>query len=217
MKYVVLAVVACLASAGGAQAQTYRELYAACEKDNQPAAARIISCNAALAAAQPDATADRALILLSRSIAHLTARHVAEAIADADASGRIMKRYLPSQNMRCWIRAINNTDLVVARQACREALNIQDTDPAVHDTSATLALQEGNWQLAWSGFDFAFRRGVPSAVYGRGLAALAMGRPEADADLKSGAAAKADFDSYGLTQNSVKASAAAAPATPPAN
>ena len=217
MKYMVLAIVACLGMAGAAQAQTYRELYAACEKDSQPAVARIKACDQALAAAQPDATADRAVFLLSRSIAHLGARHVSEAIADADESARILKRYQPSQNMRCWIRAINNTDLVVARQACREALNIQNQDPGVQDTSATLALQEGDWQFAWDGFDFAFKRGVPSAVYGRGLAALALGKADAEADLQRGAAAKADFDSYGLTQASVKARAAAAPAASPAN
>ena len=213
MKYVVLTLVAGLGAAAVAHAQTptYRQLFDACEKGGQAADARIAACDQALAQASPNATADRALILLARSDAHLAAKHVEAAIADADASSRLMDRYLATENQRCWIRAISNKDLVVARQACDTALDIQSNEPAVRDTNATLALQEGNWQLAWNEFNYAFRGGIPGAVYGRGLAALALGRPEAEADLKSGAAAKADFDSYGLTQASVKARAAAAP------
>jgi hypothetical protein len=213
MRLLALVIMAVGLGAGSANAQTYFQWMDKCRNSQSAPVETAKACDTALSMAQPDATADRAMILLYRSHAYLAAKDFNRAMADADASNAIMNNFFDTENMRCWVRAVANKDLPTGRVACDNAIRMQP-GAAIFDTSGTLALQEGNWLNARGSFDGAFSRDktMVSAQYGRGLARIALGETvDGEADLRAASAAKADFDSYGLTQESVKARAAANP------
>ncbi len=212
MKLLVITAMLAL-GAGGAHAQTYRELSDACRNVQQPPAERVKSCDAALSKAQPDATADRALILLNRSDAFYAQKKYDQSIADADASAKLMKRYQPSQNQRCWVRAVANKELDVARWACNEAVDINKDDPAVWDSAGLVGLRTGEWQAAWNDYNRAYTLDsrMTGSLYGRGLAGLALGRADADADLAKAASAAPEFAGYGLNPDTIRKRAAENP------
>lgn len=221
MKRLILTAIAAVAiSAGAAQAQTYREIYGKCETANQKPADRVKNCDVALGQAQPDAKADRAMILLNRSTANLDSKAYDASIKDADNAALLLPRHLESQNQRCWARGVANKDIAVGRGACDTALNINRDNSGVWDSSGLIALREGNWDRAWADYNRAvtIEPNQTSSFYGRGLAALALGRTaESDADLKKAAAFAAEYKGYGLTPDAVKKRVAETPAPAPAN
>src|SRR5689334_16234394 len=123
-RYVAVVALAAALGSGAAQAQTYFQLMDGCRDMTKPANVRLTACDGALEKAQPDATADRAIIHLYRSDAKLGVGKYDEAIADSDGAITGMERYQPGQNVRCWARVVANKDLDVAGEACGIALNI---------------------------------------------------------------------------------------------
>jgi tetratricopeptide (TPR) repeat protein len=220
MKRLFAVATACaVLGSGVAHAQTYFQLMDACKNVSQKPADRIKSCDAAFAAAQPDAKADRATILLNRSDGYLNDKKLDAAIADADAAGKLLPRFLQAENARCWTRGVANKDVKEARLACNIALDISNKDAGVWDSSGLIGLRLGEWQKAWYDYDQAYtlNKNQIGSRYGRGLALIGLGKSaEGEADLKAAASAKAEFDSYGLKPESVKKRAAETPtpATP---
>ncbi len=213
MRLLAIAAVAACGSAA-AHAQTYSQLMDVCRNTRVASEPRVTACTTALSRAQPDSTADRALIHLNRADASLALGRFDAAISDADESAALMDRYQPAQNMRCWARAVANKEIEVGRAACQIALDIQGDDAGALDSSGLMALREGNWQRAWSDYDraLAIDDGMIGSLYGRGLAAVALGRADGEMDLIKAAPAAAEFRIYGLTPEGVKARAAAKPA-----
>jgi tetratricopeptide (TPR) repeat protein len=204
---------------GAAHAQTYRELYDKCKSSSQPPVQRIKDCDAVLERAQPDAKADRAMILLNRSTANLDAKKFDASIKDADDAAALLPRHLDSQNQRCWTRGVANKDIGSGRQACDIALGINNKNAGVWDSSGLIGLRQGAWDKAWLDYNEAYEmdHNMTGSRYGRGLAALALGKTaDGEADLKAASGAAAEFKGYGLTPETVKARAAQtpAPATP---
>ncbi|MDP3739564.1 MAG: hypothetical protein Q8R02_19405 [Hyphomonadaceae bacterium] len=218
-RLILTAIAAAVIGAGGAQAQTYREIYDKCETTNQKPADRVKNCDVALGRAQPDAKADRAMILLYRSTANLDIKAYDASIKDADEAALLLPRHLESQNQRCWTRGVANKDIAVGRGACDIALDISRSNCGVWDSSGLIALREGKWDRAWADYNEAVRiePNHTSSFYGRGLAALAIGKTaESDADLKKAASSAAEYKGYGLTPETAKKRVAATPA-PAAN
>jgi hypothetical protein len=75
-----------------------------------------------------------------------------------------------------------------------------------------VGLRQGRWQHAWDDYNEAVTAdaGMMGSLYGRGLAALGLGRTaEGEADIAKAQAAAGEFADLGLTPEVVKA-----PATP---
>jgi lipoprotein NlpI len=99
----------------------------------------------------------------------------------------------------------------MARSACDASLALE-LRPPVLDSRGLVNLREGKWQAAWDDYDAAFTADpkMTGSLYGRGLAALALGRTtQGQADLKRAASVAAEFTRYGLTPDVMKAHAAA--------
>jgi tetratricopeptide (TPR) repeat protein len=128
-----------------------------------------------------------------------------EAIAEADFD-RIHSGEVDFLNLRCRARAMAGTELDKAQTACAQALWSAPTLPRLLDSCGLLSLKQQNWQAAWNDYNAALK-GTPraaSALYGRGLAAIRLGKEEEGrADLAAAARSKRDiaedFAGYGLT------------------
>lgn len=109
------------------------------------------------------------------------------------------------QNERCWERALANQDLQTARAACDASLRIDPNSPDVLDSRGMVGLRQQRWQDAWNDYNAALS-GEPfaSALYGRGVSAMRLGRASAGrADLARAAqldpAIAQTFVGYGIT------------------
>jgi tetratricopeptide (TPR) repeat protein len=132
-------------------------------------------------------------VYLLRSNVHLQLRHYPEAIADADFVRGGGMGFL---NLRCWTRAVAGVELDKAQLACNQALWIQPDSLTVRDSRGLVALKQKRFQAAWNDFNEMTRRAPTNARgwYGRGLAAIALGR-EADgkADIAAATALTPDI------------------------
>jgi tetratricopeptide (TPR) repeat protein len=137
--------------------------------------------NAALAE-QPGS----APLFLLRSNIYLRLHRYGDAIADADnprlfgGGGLILQR--------CRARAVAGIELDKARLACNQALWIQPEAPAILNTRGFLGLKEKRFDLAWRDFNTVLATAPRNAraLYGRGLAAIALKREtEGRADLEA--------------------------------
>lgn len=148
---------------------------------------------------------DPAPVHLLRANIFLALHRYPEAIAEADFN-RIHSGEVDFLNLRCRARAMAGTELDKAQTACAQALWAAPTLPRVLDSCGLLSLKQQQWQAAWNDYDAALK-GAPrlvTALYGRGLAALKLGKEtEGRADLATAARLKRDiaddFAGYGLT------------------
>lgn len=128
------------------------------------------------------------------------------AMADAERVVAIAGDTPGGYRIRCEIRAVQNIELDVARRDCERALEINSIDTNALAARGLVNLHTGSAQAAWSDFDAAIFNGRREArtLYGRGIAAIRLGRPrEGRADLEAAQQLQpeiqATFASYGLT------------------
>ena len=207
----------------------------ACADQARPAAERLAVCNAAfemaskpetmrlltlfgdigsLSATSSDARPAvdsaaqiRAMILAARSEVKLDTGDLGGAIADTDAADKLWPRHAGILNSRCWTRAVAKRDLDAARGYCKAAIAIR-RDANIFDSLGLVNLQQRRWQDAWDAYNEAvsMEPSFTTSLYGRGLAALALGKTaEGEADIAKAGEAAAEFAGYGLTPESMKA------------
>lgn len=128
-----------------------------------------------------------------RARVHEQLEHTELAIADWDRAAMMAPHNAEYQNSRCWLRAVANKELDVARTACDAALAIlPDYDSSgTLDSRALVSLRQGRFQDAWNDYDAALKIAGEDAgfLYGRGVAALRLGRMvEGRTDLRAAAA-----------------------------
>lgn len=124
-------------------------------------------------------------VLDRRRSLHLRLGNFAEAIADADRVAQLAPNNASHENGRCWARAVANRELEVARAACDRSLALKPDEAFVLDSRALVSFRQGRFQDAWNDYDRALRLVDDAGYrYGRGLAALKLGRTaEGQADI----------------------------------
>jgi tetratricopeptide (TPR) repeat protein len=210
MRSILVAVVGAAALAGAAEGQSFRVEFDRCSDVHLDPHTRVSACVAGDPLATTDA--DRGRLLFFRSDARLGAGEYDAAIGDADRATALLGENRDTLNAQCWTRAVANRELDQARLACDASLALGPR-PAVLDSRGLVNLREGKWQAAWEDYDAAFTEdpALSVSLYGRGLAAIALGRNvEGEADIKRAATAAAEFSRYGLTPSVMKAHAVAA-------
>jgi tetratricopeptide (TPR) repeat protein len=183
--------------------------YNVCVDRQVPAERRIPACTLAYTVATEDS--GRAALLYFRSDAKLVTGDFEGAIKDVDDADRLMPGTPDLLNGRCWARAVADRDLDVARAACDASLALEPS-AGTHDSRGLVGLRQGRWQHAWNDYNEAVTAdaGMMGALYGRGLAALALGlTAEGEADVAKAQTAAAEFAAFGLTPEAVKAPAKA--------
>jgi tetratricopeptide (TPR) repeat protein len=116
-----------------------------------------------------------AALYLLRSAIHLEMRNYPAAIADADFERGGGAAFL---NQRCWTRAVAGVELDKARLACDQALWAQPDAPPILDSRGVVGLKQKRFQAAWNDFGAVVKTAPRNAraLYGRGLAAIGLGR-----------------------------------------
>jgi tetratricopeptide (TPR) repeat protein len=111
------------------------------------------------------------------------------ATALADRAHSLHPDSLGFSNQRCWARAVAGLELGVALEACNAAL-AEGNRASILDSRALVFLKLGRFQDAWNDFNTAVGMSAenPHYLYGRGVAALHLGRQsEGRADLERAA------------------------------
>lgn len=209
---IAFGVMAC--GAGSANAQGLLDSMLKCADRRQAAAERVVSCSNSMRLAKDKS--EQAALLSMRSEARLSAGDFDGAIADADAAEKLLPANIELLNAKCWSRAVANRDLDVARAACDAAL-AKENWSAAHDSRGLVGLRQGRWSEAWEDYDSAVSSdpSLTLSLYGRGLAALALGRtPEGEDDIAKASASAEEFLRLGLTPDSMRAEAPPLPDTP---
>lgn len=217
MRSVMVGMIGAAAIAGVAEAQSFREEFGKCSDVHLEAPARLAACTTSLELASSDA--DRGMVLFYASDAKLAAGNFDAAVFDADRAAALLGPNRDVLNAQCWTRAVANRELDLARQACDASLALESR-PAVLDSRGLVNLREGKWQAAWDDYDAAFVADptLTVSLYGRGLAALALGRTrEGEADLRRASTAAGEFARYGFTPAMMKGHAEAIAVSAAAN
>ena len=84
-------------------------------------------------------------------------------------------------NGLCWSLAISDGDLDEARAACDASLRIRPDHGPTLDSRGMVGLKQRRFLEAWNDYDAAVRTNdaaLPTFLYGRGIAALRLGRVE---------------------------------------
>ncbi len=128
------------------------------------------------------------------------------AMADANRVVDIAPDTPGGYRVRCEIRVVQNVEFDAARRDCDQTLALNSNDTAALAARGVLNLHSGANQEAWSDFDAAIFNGRREArtLYGRGIAAIRMGRVrEGRADLQAAEQLQPEitgtFASYGVT------------------
>jgi len=144
-------------------------------------------------------------VLDRRASVNLALRRFDAAIADADLAAELSPETAEYHNQRCWTRAVADRDLDVARAACDRSLALAPDKAHVLDSRALVAFRQSRFSDAWADYDAAYRLDGRRAgyLYGRGLAALKLGRrAEGQADIAAArgmdATVAEDYAEYGL-------------------
>jgi tetratricopeptide (TPR) repeat protein len=209
MRSILVAVTGAAVIAGAAEGQSFRVEFSKCSDVHLDPHTRISACSAGNPLAPTEA--ERGMLLFHQSDAWLGAGEYDAAISDADQAAALLGENRDVLNAQCWTRAVANRELDRARAACDASLAM-GTHPAVLDSRGLVNLREGKWQAAWDDYDAAFTADpvMTGSLYGRGLAALALGRTQdGEADLKRAASAAQEFARYGLKPSVMKAHAVA--------
>jgi tetratricopeptide (TPR) repeat protein len=141
---------------------------------------------------------------MSRAALYEAQRDFERAVDDYDQVIRIVPELGPAYVARCWLRTRSGQELETARADCDRAIEM-DVGPTAFDTRGLLNLRLSNFEAAWADYDAAVTAAPASAHqrYGRGVAALRLGREEAGhADIAAAAAldetVAAAYQSYGV-------------------
>lgn len=152
-------------------------------------AAALADYNRAVAIAPKDADAR-----YMRAVFYSDQNNYEPALADYVATTELAPRFAGGFNGVCWKLAADlKREFDRARTACDTAVRLDPKDPNIQDSAGLVALQQKRWQDAWHHYDAASRTNpkYASYLYGRGIAALRLGRTAAgNADIA--AAVKAD-------------------------
>jgi tetratricopeptide (TPR) repeat protein len=109
------------------------------------------------------------------------------ALKDLNAIIKLAPGDWSSWNRRCWERATRMPDqLAAAEFDCNQALEFSPDNGAVLDSRGLVRFRQKRYQEAWADYDAAVRLlpKEPSPLYGRGIAAIALGRTkEGQADI----------------------------------
>ena len=166
---------------------------------------KFVSDQIAKASEALKASPNDAQILYARGVLYRKVGDVDRALADYDAAGRIDATKASYQNARCWNRAANGRDLETARSACDAALRIAPGDANSLDSRGMVGLKQKRFQDAWNDYDAATRLDSTKASYlfGRGIAALRLNKPEGYADLaaatKLDRAIRLEYSEHGVS------------------
>lgn len=132
------------------------------------------------------------LIYLVRSAAYMKLHRYDEAIADADHGSNTN---LLGQS--CLVRAAAGRELDKARAACDRALRNSPNQPTYLNNRGLVGLKQKLFQAAWVDFNAALKVDAHNsgALYGRGIAALRLGRDtEGQADLATAQGIQSDIN-----------------------
>ncbi len=118
----------------------------------------------------------------NRGVTYHWMENHAAALADFRVARRLMPRDPEELNGLCFSIAFSGGDLNEARAACDEAYRMLG-DPLYRANRGLVGLKQGRFQEAWEDFsavlrDWYYRRDA-TARYGRGVAALRLGRERA--------------------------------------
>jgi len=124
-------------------------------------------------------------ILLERGLAYEALHDSEHAIADYRDGMRRAPHEPDLGNALCWILAVQGESLDEARRACDQSLRDRPDHSPTLDSRGLVGLKQHRYQDAWNDYDAATRLGAgPSWVFGRGVAALRLGRTaEGQADI----------------------------------
>jgi tetratricopeptide (TPR) repeat protein len=145
------------------------------------------------------------LAFTSRGNVFAAQQDYAHAIADYDQAIGIDATNFDALAARCRARAAWGQQLDLARADCDASLLIIPGRDITLDSRGLVGLKQSRWQDAWNDYDAAVRAfATASHLYGRGIAALRLGRAaEGQADLAAATQLNADiaatYASYGLT------------------
>jgi Flp pilus assembly protein TadD len=123
---------------------------------------------------------DIARIQALRARAYVRLRDNRRAAPDYRAAYRAGVMEPSVANGLCWSLAVLGESLGEARAACDARLRVEPDDEEALDSRGLVNLKEGRFQDAWNDYNRAVTlnpRGV-SWLYGRGIAALRLGRTE---------------------------------------
>jgi Tfp pilus assembly protein PilF len=143
---------------------------------------------------------------LNRATLYLSRGEFAAAVADYDRVVANLPNEYVGHGARCWALALWGADLPAARAACEGAAQFSPGNPATHNSLGLIGLREGRYEAAWADYDAAVQvsGARPRHLYGRGVAALRLGRePEGRADLAAATAEDPNmpetYATYGVT------------------
>lgn len=147
----------------------------------------------------PGRAARVAQILLDRGGAYEMLRDYRRAVEDFRGGVRRAPHNPDLGNSLCWALAILEESLDEARAACDASLRDRPDHSPTLDSRGFVSLKQRRFQDAWNDYDAAVRLqpGGPSWVYGRGIAALRLGRTEEGrADIARAEALNADVTQF---------------------
>lgn len=116
----------------------------------------------------------------NRGYARYAKHEYDKALADYDMAIALDPAMALAYNNRCLIRSLTGKDLVRALDDCDTALKLAPVSLEVRTTRGIVFLRLGDPRLAINEFNAALERDPnrPIALYGRGLALIAAGKPE---------------------------------------
>lgn len=108
-------------------------------------------------------------------------KNYAGAVADAEEAIRLAPEEASYLNEGCWLRAAyTRRDLAQARKYCDKAIALEPSSYEARDTRGMLNLREKRYADAWDDYDRAYQmRKNAHYLFGRGIAAIRLGRQEA--------------------------------------
>lgn len=124
---------------------------------------------------------------------HLEKKEYDLAIKEYDQAIALDPGSANAYNVRCWTKALQDLDLYAARNDCDKALALSPGNARILDSRGLVGIKQQKYSDAWDDYDAAVRAGleafpedsvIASFFYGRGIAALRLGRvDEGNADL----------------------------------
>jgi len=149
--------------------------------------------------------ADNPVAYYNRGYAHFAKQEYDKALADYGAAIKLEPDMGLAYNNRCLVRAITGKDLVAGLQDCDRAQKLMPLNLDVRDTRGFIYLKLGDPRLAVNEYSQALDvdPNRPLALYGRGIARIAIGETR-DGEADKGAALTLDpevadqFAIYGL-------------------
>lgn len=128
-----------------------------------------------------------AIAFRARGLVYSHQKNYVRGIADYGEAIRLNPQYAEAYNSRCWSRvAYLNKELNLARKDCDAAVRLSPNNPHFLDSRGLVALKQKRFADAWNDYDKAANLSAQASyIYGRGMAAIGLGRTaQGLADLK---------------------------------